>query len=409
MKPRFLTPAEVSARLPATPVNPQPQRRGHPTTLTPRPPDSDGKVIRCIGILRECGSSTNPRLCREPQSRTPRPSSFRPRGRSWQANDRCRAPGFRQEELLDSRSPLHHPEETREFTAPPRVVERGDRNARLTRAAPREVISTTLNASALRAPTEDGAIGILRDMRELDKARAYARASSRTPRPVSSPTSRQDLQANDAVSQLLDFRQDESRQSPPLISLRNREFTAPSRGRRAGDRNAPQPASANGESSQPPSTASPSATRREVIGPSASSANAAYEQVSGTSEVKTELRRRSWTWRNSEEVVVGRAQDDRWRRRSTDLRKSRRLRMGGQDRDAKIAQRRRHRARRGRASRDDSAPKWRRWSDASQRDDQRRAMLHSGRLRADAGGLAARRRRWTIRGSLAAHPAGLAQ
>src|SRR5207244_387249 len=39
-----------------------------------------------------------------------------------------------------------------------------------------EVIPTTLNASALRGPQGEviGVIGILRDMRELDKARAYA-------------------------------------------------------------------------------------------------------------------------------------------------------------------------------------------------------------------------------------------
>src|SRR5437867_282369 len=71
------------------------------------------------------------------------------------------------------------PEETREFTAALReVVERGvTRNARLNpRSASGEVIPTTLNASALRDPDGKviGAIGILRDMRELDKARAYA-------------------------------------------------------------------------------------------------------------------------------------------------------------------------------------------------------------------------------------------
>jgi hypothetical protein len=54
------------------------------------------------------------------------------------------------------------------------------RNARLhPRSASGDVIPTTLNASALR-DTEGrviGAIGILRDMRELDKARAYAEKS----------------------------------------------------------------------------------------------------------------------------------------------------------------------------------------------------------------------------------------
>src|SRR5204862_10379 len=65
--------------------------------------------------------------------------------------------------------------ETREFTAALReVVERGvTRNARLNpRSASGEVIPTTLNASALRDPDGKviGAIGILRDMREAEKA-----------------------------------------------------------------------------------------------------------------------------------------------------------------------------------------------------------------------------------------------
>src|SRR2546428_13315938 len=44
------------------------------------------------------------------------------------------------------------------------------------RSASGEVIPTSLNASALRGPDGRaiGVIGILRDMRELDKARAYA-------------------------------------------------------------------------------------------------------------------------------------------------------------------------------------------------------------------------------------------
>src|SRR5260370_851247 len=71
------------------------------------------------------------------------------------------------------------PEETREFTAALReVIERGAmRNTRLNpRSASGEVIPTSLNASALRDADGKviGAIGILRDMRELDKALAYA-------------------------------------------------------------------------------------------------------------------------------------------------------------------------------------------------------------------------------------------
>jgi hypothetical protein len=44
------------------------------------------------------------------------------------------------------------------------------------RSASGEVIPTSLNASALRDPDGQaiGVIGILRDMRELDKARAYS-------------------------------------------------------------------------------------------------------------------------------------------------------------------------------------------------------------------------------------------
>ena len=88
--------------------------------------------------------------------------------------------GFRTDEVLEqSLSRFISSEETREFTAALReVIERGvTRNARLNpRSASNEVIPTTLNASALRDADGKviGAIGILRDMRELDKARAYA-------------------------------------------------------------------------------------------------------------------------------------------------------------------------------------------------------------------------------------------
>src|SRR5579883_218142 len=88
--------------------------------------------------------------------------------------------GFRTDEVLEqSLSRFISPAETREFTAALReVIERGvTRNARLNpRSASGEVISTTLNASALRDTDGKviGAIGILRDMRELDKARAYS-------------------------------------------------------------------------------------------------------------------------------------------------------------------------------------------------------------------------------------------
>src|SRR3989442_12345568 len=102
-------------------------------------------------------------------------------GKILQANDAVSALlGFRPDELLEqSLSRFISPEETREFTAALReVVARSvTRNARLNpRSASGEVIPTTLNASALRDPGGNviGAIRLLRDMRELDKGRAYA-------------------------------------------------------------------------------------------------------------------------------------------------------------------------------------------------------------------------------------------
>src|SRR6516165_4362709 len=98
-------------------------------------------------------------------------------GKILQANDAVsQLLGFRPDELVEqSLSKFISPEETREFTAALReVVAKGvTRDARLNpRSASGEVIPTTLNASALRDVTGRviGAIGILRDMRELDKA-----------------------------------------------------------------------------------------------------------------------------------------------------------------------------------------------------------------------------------------------
>src|SRR5262249_28932024 len=87
---------------------------------------------------------------------------------------------FRPDELIEqSLSRFISPEETREFTAALReVVNKGvTRDARLNpHSASGDVIPTTLNASALRDVDGRviGAIGILRDMRELDKTRASA-------------------------------------------------------------------------------------------------------------------------------------------------------------------------------------------------------------------------------------------
>jgi PAS domain S-box-containing protein len=107
-------------------------------------------------------------------------------GKILQANDAVsELLGFRPDELIEqSLSKFISPQETREFTAALReVVEKGvTRNARLNpRSASGETISTTLNASALRDPDGRviGAIGILRDMRELDKAREAAEIANR--------------------------------------------------------------------------------------------------------------------------------------------------------------------------------------------------------------------------------------
>jgi PAS domain S-box-containing protein len=107
-------------------------------------------------------------------------------GKILQANDAVsQLLGFRPDELVEqSLSRFISVAETQEFTAALReVVARGvTRNARLNpRTASGEVIPTTLNASALRDPEGRviGAIGILRDMRELDKAREAAEIANR--------------------------------------------------------------------------------------------------------------------------------------------------------------------------------------------------------------------------------------
>src|SRR5438093_4946187 len=145
--------------------------------------------------------------------------------------------GFRQDEVLEqSLSRFISPEETREFTVALReVVERGVmRNVVLNpRSASGEAIPTSLNASALRDPDGKviGAIGILRDMRELDKARAYAESLIKNaPDPVFvSDLEGKILQANDAVSTLLGFRPDELFEqslSRFISPEETREFTA---------------------------------------------------------------------------------------------------------------------------------------------------------------------------------------
>src|SRR5437660_184081 len=139
-------------------------------------------------------------------------------GKILQANDAVsELLGFRRDEVVEqSLSRFISEEETREFTAALReVVEHGvTRDAVLNpRSASGEVIPTSLNASALRDADGNviGAIGVLRDMRELDKARAYAqRLIDDAPDPVFvSDLEGKIIQANEAVSELLGFRQDE--------------------------------------------------------------------------------------------------------------------------------------------------------------------------------------------------------
>jgi len=151
--------------------------------------------------------------------------------------------------------------EKREFTAALRaVVEHGvTRNAVLhPRSASGEVIPTHQNASALRDPASGrgiGAIGILRDMRELDKARAFAESLiQNAPDPMFvSDLEGKILQANDAVSELLGFRPDEllEQSLSRFISPEElRKFTAALREvvERGVTRNAlPHPRSASGE------------------------------------------------------------------------------------------------------------------------------------------------------------------
>jgi len=140
------------------------------------------------------------------------------RGKILEANEAVsQLLGLRRDEVLEqSLSRFLRREETKEFLAAVReVVERGVmRNVRLNpRSASGEVIPTTLNASALRDSVGHaiGVIGILRDMRELDKARAYAESLIKNaPDPVFVSDLRgKILQANDAVFALLGFRPDE--------------------------------------------------------------------------------------------------------------------------------------------------------------------------------------------------------
>lgn len=231
--------------------------------------------------------------------------------------------GFRQDEVLEqSLSQFISPEETREFmTALDEVVERGvTKNARLNpRSATGEIIPTTLNASALQNSDGKviGAIGILRDMRELDKARAYAESLIKNaPDPVFvSDLEGKILQANDAVYTLLGFRTDEVVEqslSRFISPEETREFTAALREvvERGVTRNARlNPRSASGEVI--PTTLNASALRApdgHVIGAIGILHDMrAYERVVLDLErSKSELQEKILDLEKFEEVVVGR-------------------------------------------------------------------------------------------------------
>src|SRR5213080_3060569 len=231
--------------------------------------------------------------------------------------------GFRKDEVLEqSLSRFVSLDEARELMVALReVVERGvTRNVRLSpRSATGEVIPTTLNASVLRTPEGEvlGVIGILRDMRELDKARAYAESLIKNaPDPVFvSDLQGKILQANDAVSELLGFRPDELLEqslSRFISPEETREFTAALREvvERGVTRNARlNPSSASGEII--PTTLNASALRNpdgKVIGAIGILRDMReYEQVVRDLEKsKSELQEKILDLEKFEEVVVGR-------------------------------------------------------------------------------------------------------
>lgn len=288
--------------------------------------DPEGRVIGAIGILRDMRELDKARAYAESLIKNAPDPVFVSdlEGKILQANDAVsQLLGFQPDELIEqSLSRFISPEETREFTVALReVVERGvSRNARLNpRSASNEIIPTVLNASALRDVDGRviGAIGILRDMREQDKARAYAESLIKNaPDPVFvSDLEGKILQANDAVSQLLGFRQDEllEQSLSRFISVEEtREFTAALREvvARGVTRNARlNPRSASGEII--PTTLNASALRDpdgKVIGAIGILRDMrAYEKaVRDLQQSKAELQEKILDLEKFEEVVVGR-------------------------------------------------------------------------------------------------------
>ena len=298
-----------------------------PTTLNASAlRDGDGKVIGAIGILRDMRELDKARAYAQRLIEdAPDPVFVTDlEGKILEANDAVsQLLGFRRDEVVEqSLSRFISEEETREFTAAVReVVERGvTRNARLNpRAATGEVIPTSLNASALRDSEGNviGAIGVLRDMRELDKARAYAESLIKNaPDPVFvSDLEGKILEANDAVSELLGFRRDEVVEqslSRFISEEETREFTAALREvvERGVTRNARlNPRAATGEVI--PTSLNASALRDgdgNVIGAIGVLRDMrAYEEVvRDLEQSKTELQEKILDLEKFEEVVVGR-------------------------------------------------------------------------------------------------------
>ncbi len=298
-----------------------------PTTLNASAlRDTDGKVIGAIGILRDMRELDKARAYADSLIKNAPDPIFVSdlEGKILSANDAVyELLGFRTDEVLEqSLSRFISPEETREFLAALKeVIERGaTRNARLNpRSASGEVIPTSLNASALRDTDGKaiGAIGILRDMRELDKARAYADSLIKNaPDPIFvSDLEGKILSANDAVYELLGFRPDEVLEqslSRFISPEETREFLAALKEviERGATRNARlNPLSASGEVI--PTTLNASALRDtdgKVIGAIGILRDMrAYEKVvNDLQESKAELQEKILDLEKFEEVVVGR-------------------------------------------------------------------------------------------------------
>jgi PAS domain S-box-containing protein len=288
--------------------------------------DPDGNVIGAIGILRDMRELDKARAYAESLIKNAPDPVFVSdlEGKIQLTNDAVsQLLGFRPDELIEqSLSRFISAEETREFTAALReVVEKGvTRNARLNpRSASGEIIPTTLNASALRDADGNviGAIGILRDMREIDKAKAYAESLIKNaPDPVFVSDLEGKIQlTNDAVSQLLGFRPDELIEqslSRFISTEETREFTAALREvvEKGVTRNARlNPRSASGEVI--PTTLNASALRDpdgNVIGAIGilRDMRAYMEVVADLEKSKAELQEKILDLEKFEEVVVGR-------------------------------------------------------------------------------------------------------